>query len=128
LLSYNNPPNPPEIEGPVYGKIGVLYTYNVTITDPDEEDGLLKLEIDFGDGVLEESCGCDRIWENGEVLQVSHKWKRPGTYNITGRVMDVHGAWSEWSEPLIVIMPKEKRAMDMPIEEKLKLTRFYPPI
>jgi hypothetical protein len=111
VKDYNNPPNPPVITGPVTGKIDVEYVYNVTVTDPDEDDGLLRLEVDFGDKTIEESCGCNRVWENGETVQISHKWKKVGIYNITGRVMDVHGVWSEWSDPLVVSMPKNMRSI-----------------
>lgn len=104
----NTPPNPPEITGPTSGKIREYYTYYVTLTDPDEDDYLSKLEIDFGDGVLVEECGCNRPWENGEVLEVQNMWKKTGTYEVKGRVMDVHGAWSDWSDPLSVTMPRNK--------------------
>jgi thiol-disulfide isomerase/thioredoxin len=104
----NTPPNPPEIHGPTSGVIRESYTYNVTVTDPDEEDGLLRLEMDFGDGTITEDCGCDKAWENGETLEIPHIWRRSGTYEITARVMDVHGEWSNWSDPLTVSMPKTK--------------------
>jgi hypothetical protein len=108
LFDDNTPPNPPEIEGPTSGQIKTTYTYDITITDPDEDDGLLFLEVDFGDGIISEDCGCDRVWQNGEVVQMSHQWKREGTYQISARVQDVHGEWSEWSEPIPVTMPKHK--------------------
>lgn len=104
----NTPPNPPEITGPTSGEIKEYYTYYVTVTDPDEDDYLSKLEIDFGDGIIVEECGCSRPWENGEILQVENMWKKTGTYEIKGRVMDVHGEWSNWSDPLPVTIPRNK--------------------
>ena len=72
----NNAPNPPSISGPTSGKIDTTYDYEVTVTDPDEDDGLLRLELDFGDGIIAEDCGCSRVWQNGEVIDMSHRWKK----------------------------------------------------
>jgi len=104
----NTPPNPPDITGPTSGIIGTSYLYKVLVTDPDENDELLKLEMDFGDGVITETCGCSKLWVNGQTLNISHQWKKPGNYAITARVMDVNGAWSEWSEPLTVSLPRSQ--------------------
>jgi len=108
VLYDNFPPYPPTISGPKSGKLGEIYTYQVTVSDPDEDDGLLKLEIDFGQGSLYEDCGCSSIWENGEVLEIPYKWTKTGEYGITARVMAVNGDWSDWSEPLVVSMPRSR--------------------
>jgi hypothetical protein len=108
LFDDNTPPNPPVIVGPTNGKIKEHYLYNITITDPDEDNKLLKLEVDFGDGIVQEDCGCDTPWENGEVIQMEHVWKKEGNYEVTGRVADENNEWSQWSEPIIVTMPKNK--------------------
>ena len=104
----NNPPNPPKIEGPLSGKIGKTYVYNITLTDPDEDDQMFFLEVDFGEGIEHEDCGCGKSWQNGTILEVSHRWKKVGDYGITARVQDGCGEWSEWSDPLFVSMPKHK--------------------
>jgi len=109
LTNNNNPPNPPEITGPASGQIDVMYTYYFTVTDPDE-DLLEKMEIQWGDGELEEVCaGCTGPrWENGTVKEVQHKWKKAENYNISARVMDVYGEWSEWADPYSITMPKNR--------------------
>ena len=109
----NSPPNPPIIEGPLSGKIGEIYSYNFTLTDPDEDDQMFFLEVDFGEGVEPEDCGCGKSWRNGTVVRVSHQWKDVDNYGITARVQDGHGEWSEWSDPLIVSMPKNKEIFDL---------------
>jgi hypothetical protein len=102
----NNPPNPPEIVGPTSGKIGTLYTYRITMSDPDVYDGLLRLEVTFGDGIITILPGCcGKVWENPTTINVTHKWENSGNYNITGRVMDTYGNWSAWSDPLPITMP-----------------------
>lgn len=122
----NNPPNPPTINGPTSGKIGETYLYNVTITDPDE-DLMFNLEVDFGDGIVHEDCGCGQSWQNGTVVEVSHKWQKTGSYGITARVQDAYGEWSEWSDPLPVNMPKVKKPADILLMHFLEmLTKLFP--
>ena len=120
----NNPPNPPKIEGPTSGKIGETYTYEITLTDPDQDDIMFNLEVDFGDEIIDYDCGCGKSWQSGTVLAVSHKWKNTGSYGITARVEDASGEWSEWSDPLTVIvtMPRN-RAVNNPI---LNFLEQYP--
>ncbi len=109
ITNYNNPPNSPVIEGPLSGNIRQLYHYNVTVSDPDEDNLIIRIEIDFGDGTT--ACGgCDGRgpWLSGDTELMKHSWLKEGTYEITGRVLDEHGEWSDWSEPLSVTMVKTK--------------------
>jgi hypothetical protein len=102
----NNPPNPPVITGPSSGKIKEGYLYSATVSDPDEGDILINVQINFGDGIT--TCGgCDGLgpWHSGDVQQFNHSWIKTGTFRITGRVQDEHGAWSNWSDPLPITMP-----------------------
>ncbi len=108
VIADNSPPNPPLIEGPTTGNIGKSYSYNITLTDPDVDDQMFYLEVDFGDGIVHEDCGCGKAWQNGEIITVSHSWKKAGNYSVTARVQDGMGEWSEWSDPLAVSMPKNK--------------------
>ncbi len=103
----NNPPDPPEIEGPTSGKIWTTYLYNITITDPDG-DNMQQLEVDFGDGdITLFECGCtEPLWESGDTLEIFNSWKKSGNYVIQARVMDIYGAWSDWGS-LEVSMPKK---------------------
>jgi hypothetical protein len=105
----NNPPNPPIIAGPSSGRIDVTYTYQITVSDP-EEDTLWQLEVDFGNEIITEICaGCrDNPWNSGETVKITHKWTKSGIYMVKARVMDEYGLWSEWSDPLSVSMPKTK--------------------
>ena len=111
----NNPPNPPKIRGSTSVKVGETYTCEITLTDPDQDDVMFNLEVDFGDEVIHYDCGCGDSWQNGTVIAVSHKWENPGSYGITARVEDASGNWSEWSDPFIVIVTKPKnRAINIP--------------
>ena len=101
----NHPPNPPIIEGEKNGMISEYYNYSFLITDPDENI-MLNLEIEWGDGLESVDCGCIQAWRNGTVVIVPHSYETQGDYGITARVQDEYGIWSNWSEPYVVSMPK----------------------
>jgi len=105
----NEPPNPPIIEGPLSGKIRESYDYYITLTDPDYGDFMWTLEVDFGDEiVVYGGAGCGQTWQNGTIIVVSHKWNIADDYEIKARSMDSFDEWSDWSESIIVSMPKSK--------------------
>ena len=113
-------PNPPVINGPSSGKIKETYTYYVTVSDPDEDDLLIKIEIDFGDG--SGICGgCDGRgpWHSGDVVEFNHSWAEAGVFGIKGRVADEHNNWSEWSDPLPITMPYSYNKPILPFLELL---------
>ena len=85
--------------------------YYFTVTDPDEDDFLLELEVDFGDGLIVERCGCDIPWDNGETVEVEHKWKKSGDYFIKAKVKDYGGFWSDWGTLEITVV-KQKDSND----------------
>jgi hypothetical protein len=104
----NVAPNPPTITGPTSGRIRETYTYTVLLTSPDPDEIMFNLEVDFGEGSLYYNCGCGRSWRNGTMLNISYRWTDRGNYKVAARVQDGSGAWSEWSDPLVVSMPKNK--------------------
>jgi len=112
VVADNSPPNPPLMEGTTNGNIGEWYSYDITLTDPDIDDQMLFLEVDFGDDIVYEDCGCGKAWQNGEIITVSHSWKKTGSYSVTARVQDGAGEWSEWSDPLAVSMPRYRSIID----------------
>jgi hypothetical protein len=110
LLNLNTPPYPPIIEGPSSGRIRQSYEYSFTLTDPDIDDFLTTLEINFGEDeneVLAFHCA-DLPWYNGTIIKVGHTWRTGGDYEIKARSSDSFGEWSEWSDPFVVSMPKTK--------------------
>ena len=116
----NTPPNPPVINGPPSGKIKKTYTYDVTVSDPDEDDLILLVEINFSDGTIK--CGgCDGRgpWHSGDVVEFNHSWTEKGIFGIKGRVADEHNNWSEWSDPLPITMPYSYNKPILPFLELL---------
>ena len=90
----NSPPNPPLIEGPISGQTGVTYSYYFTLTDPDYDDLMFNLEVDFGNNVIAEDCGCDKSWTNGTIVEIPYQWSQSSDYEIRARVQGEYGDWS----------------------------------
>ena len=53
------------------------------------------------------------------VVSASHIWNAKGTYSIKVKAKDINGAESDWSDPLAVIMPKNKQSVDFPFPQFL---------
>jgi hypothetical protein len=99
----SNPPPPPEIFGPLIGKVGVEYDYHFLIPYVTYCDAL-RLRVDWGDTGPGKWHG---PYEPGENITLPHTWKKKGDYTIRAQVMDVFGIESDW-ETLTVNMPRNK--------------------
>jgi len=99
LTNPNNPPNTPTISGPAKGKPGLIYRYNVTATDPDQDH--LSCYIEWGDNTTTDWTG---PFASGDSISVTHSWSIKGTYTVRVKVKDEHGAESQWAT-LDVKMP-----------------------
>ena len=60
--------------------------------------------FDWGDGKFDWTYWCD----SGEKVSAQHSWDEKGDYSIRVKAIDEHGYKSEWSDPLKVIMQKNK--------------------
>ncbi len=83
----NNPPGVPTITGPSSGKAETNYTYTFTATDPDADT--LQYYITWGDGT---NSGWIGPYGSGSPATLGHTWSAQGTYNITAKAKDAHGA------------------------------------
>jgi outer membrane protein assembly factor BamB len=102
----NQPPNPPTINGPHYGKINTLYSFSLgAITDPDG-DQLYGL-WDWGDG---NTSGWLGPYNSGETVSTSHAWVKPGNYTIKVKIKDSGGAESNGSAPFFITIVQLKPA------------------
>jgi len=101
LYKYNNPPNPPEINGPDSGKPGIEYEYTFNSTDLNEDP--VMYFIDWGDNTSEWTEYSD----SGKEIMLKHNWTKKGDYTIKAKAKDVYGAESNWSEFKVTI-PRTK--------------------
>jgi len=104
LAQHDLSPNKPEKpSGETIGTPFVEYTYTSSSTDPAGQD--LYYWFEWGDGTDSDWLG---PYESGEICEATHIWKNKGDYVIKVKVKDIWGFESEWSDPLGLVMPKDK--------------------
>jgi hypothetical protein len=97
----NNAPNKPNRpSGTTSGNINTVYTYTTSTTDQDGDQ--VYYLWNWGDGTQSEWLG---PYDSGEVVSAQKSWNEKGDYQITVKARDIHGAESQWSDPLPVTMP-----------------------
>lgn len=98
----NDPPNMVTITGPTSGKIGELYQFNFTATDPDGDN--VYYYIYWGDGDKEENFG---PYASGEKITLSHRWDERETFSIKAKARDIYDAFGK-NGTFLVIIPKNR--------------------
>jgi len=103
----NNPPSPPTITGPVYGKPGVNYDFVFNSVDIDGNN--VSYYIDWGDGT---SDGWTEYYPSGNDVTISHLWEEVSWYNIIqAKAKDIHGNESDWTTYYIPISNNKANAI-----------------
>lgn len=92
ILTPNDPPTDPDIDGPKSGSVGQSLKYNFSSTDSQEDK--IYYYIKWGDGTVEDWFGA---YNSGQIATKSHSWSDTGTYTIEIKARDEHGAESNWS-------------------------------
>ena len=101
---YNAPPEKPyNLYGESHGRVGVDYTYYVTSSDPNGHR--IYYLFDWGDGTNSSWVG---PYFSGREASAINNWTSEGTYEIKVKAKDIFGLESEWSDPLVVTMPRYK--------------------
>lgn len=95
--SSNQPPTMGDINGTLYGRPGVNYTFCITITDP-ELDNIFCL-WDWGDGT---NSGWLGPYLSGDEICATHAWTHDGQYIVKVKCKDESGQESAWSVPFLV--------------------------
>jgi penicillin V acylase-like amidase (Ntn superfamily) len=86
------------------GSPGEIYSYSVRkIKDPDGDS--LSYMWDWGDGTYSYWLQASSF---GPYFSIDHSWSEEGTYEVRVKARDVYGRESDWSDPLVVSMPKNK--------------------
>lgn len=109
----NAPPNKPEIpSGSPYGGVATIpFGFYTTTSDPEGDE--ISFRFDWGDG-------SPKIWTDyypsGSYVSKKHIWDTSGEiYEIRVQAKDIHGAESEWSDPLLFeIFPFEEDTVNNP--------------
>ena len=103
ITVYNHPPDTPQRpSGTTNGRAGKVYTYTTYTNDPDEDQVYYKWE--WGDGTYSGWLGPH---DSGEMSTATNSWSE-GSYSIRVKAKDDFDYESDWSEPLIVTMPRTK--------------------
>jgi hypothetical protein len=107
------PPGAPTIDGPTSGKIDIIYDYNFTnCVDPDGDD--MTYHVEWGDGGIDEG-----FVASGGAFTLSHIWTEKGDYTIKAKLIDIHGAESDWAY-LEVTMPINQQSFySFPLLQRL---------
>lgn len=103
IIPNKNPPSIPEIIGPITGKVDVSYSFNFTSIDPDRDK--IQYLIDWNDTPI---YNWSEQYNSSETVSFSHTWTTEGNYSIRVKAKDELGRESDWSDPLVVSMPKNK--------------------
>jgi len=99
MITENNSPNKPDINGPTSGKVGETYTYTFVAIDSNNDD--IYYQIDWGDGIVDDWYG--PVGSN-VIVSRNHIWNEKGDYIIKARAKDIHDAIGEWGT-LEITMP-----------------------
>jgi hypothetical protein len=92
-LFLNEPPEPPDIDGPTSGKTGETLEYTFMTTDSHSDD--VSYFIRWGDG---EETDWTTFQDSGPPGYIeSHSWDTQGTYIIQAKAKDIDEAESDWA-------------------------------
>jgi hypothetical protein len=104
----SQPPFKPERPiGETLGKTKQTYFYKTNTIDPDGDN--VYYLFDWGDGT---NSGWQGPYDSGSECNISHFWDEKGYYEVIVKAKDENGFESDWSDSLIVTMPKNKIIID----------------
>ena len=121
FITFNAPYKPDIPTGTLNGKVGEKYTYTSSTTDP-QGDNIFYL-FDWGDGT---DSGWIGPFSSGNTADASHTWTSQDTYDIKVKAKDTDGYESEWSDPISVVMPRNRIASTFFGKLILRIFGFIP--
>lgn len=96
IVPNDRPEVPRDLYGLRNGFTGIAYTCFTMADDPDGDD--VKYVFDWGDG---NTSATDYV-KSGSLENASHIWSRAGEYSVKADAIDLRGAPSGWSGPIII--------------------------
>ncbi len=118
----NDPPSPPEIDGPTYGLPCIEYDYTFVV--PEWDMDMIWIYIDWDDGTFEDWIG---PFDGFEEVIVSHSWPENRIYELRAKAMDYFNE-SNWATYVVNIgdEPPDKPYIDgphhWPVGEEISFT------
>jgi hypothetical protein len=107
---FKSAPNKPSIPtGTIKGKAGKSYEYITSTTDDDGDT--IKYGWNWTGGFTVDEW--TPFYDSGETCTISHSWRK-GIYMIRVIAQDFDSGKSDWSDPLVVSMPKNKQYINTP--------------
>jgi hypothetical protein len=97
------PDKPLRPSGSTSGKPDVEYIYTSSTTDP--YNNKIYYLWDWCDGNFSGWLG---PYDSGDTCEASYSWSERGEYSVRVMTKNIYDAESEWSEPLVVTMPKTR--------------------
>jgi hypothetical protein len=92
-IELNDPPSPPDIDGPIKGEAGIRYPYTFVSTDPEGDE--VSYYIEWGDG---NTTSWTMMQPSGEPgYTEGHTWMVKDMYTIRAKAQDSHGLESGWA-------------------------------
>lgn len=76
IRTHNQPPLTPSLNGPKGGNLNISYAFNITTTDPNNEN--VQYVVMWGDG----SQNTSLFVGSGQHVQMAHRWRLLGFYMI----------------------------------------------
>jgi len=92
LATGNNPPDKPDIYGPVRGRPGIEYEYTFKTKDPEYDN--VSYYIEWGDDT---STGWTEYYPSDIMITYSHTWDEIDRYPLRCKAKDIHDDESDWS-------------------------------
>jgi len=118
----NTKPNKPEKPtGKLQGKKGIEYTYSTRTVDPEGDQ--VRYEWDWGDGT---TSGWVGPYDSDVTVEAKNTWGEEGAYEIKVRAKDTSGLISDWSDPLPISMPYNKRSISLFAQILERLMERFP--
>ena len=107
------PEKPDSPDGPDEWIQDVECTFTAVTNDP-EEEGIYYM-FDWGDGNFSEWLG---PYPSGQTMDTSYAWAELGEYEVRVKARDIWGVMSDWSDPALLSIVKNKLPTNPAIDGK----------
>ncbi len=99
--------------GPTLLTVEQVGTYNTSTTDPDTGD-TVQYRFDWDAQGTHAYSNWTSLMSPGQQISVSHTWTIPGIYTVKAQARDSHGAYSTWSDGIIVTVQSNNQPPNTP--------------